>query len=71
MVTSIIPAISSAIKLRKKLTVSEQEVTTAAAETASDQKWGNIISIDHTLYTSGDIKSLYFSNTEWLKTHIK
>lgn len=71
MVTSVIPAISATIKLRKKLTVSEQEAEVGKEiEEIGQQKWGAKISINHTLYTPEDKKSLYFSNKNWISRKI-
>jgi hypothetical protein len=59
------------MKLRKRLTASEQESEISkTVEEGTQQRWGNRISIQHTLYTPGDLKTLYLSNKEWINSKV-
>ena len=71
VVTAIIPSIASALKLRKKLTLSDdapEGVSASEAETASA---GFNISVPHEVYAPVDLKTLYFSNNDWIKSNLK
>ena len=70
VVTAIIPSIASAIKLRKKLTVSDEEGV-SASETTETASAGFNISVSHQVYTPVDLKTLYFSNNDWIKSSLK
>lgn len=69
VVTAIIPSIASAIKLRKKLTMTEgAEEDKASAESYVT---GFNISVPHEVYTPVDLKSLYLKNNDWIQSNLK
>jgi hypothetical protein len=71
VVTAIIPSIASAIKLRKKLTMTEATQGSEASATAESSATGFNISVPYEVYTPVDLKSLYFSNNDWIKSNLK
>jgi len=71
VVTTIIPSIASSIKLRKKLTVSEDaEVATDTVASEDSSNWSPLLSVSHEVWTSSDLKSLHFSNADWIKNNL-
>lgn len=71
VVTAIIPSIASAIKLRKKLTIAEEIEGAEASAVAETTATGFNISVSHEVYTPVDLKTLYFSNNDWIKSNLK
>jgi hypothetical protein len=69
VVTTIIPSIASSIKLRKKLAVSEEAEGTAEASSSESASWAPFISVSHEVWSPSDLKSLYFSNSDWVKSN--
>lgn len=69
VVTTIIPSIASSLKLRKKLTISEDAPENIITETITneDSNWSPLLSVNHQVWSSTDLKSLYFSNSNWIK----
>jgi len=70
VVTTIIPSIASAIKLRKKLTVTDElEGSTLSVANEEAGSWSPFINVSHEIWTPTDLKSLHFSNNDWVKSN--
>jgi hypothetical protein len=71
VVTAIIPSIASALKLRKKLSMADSAEGAGASAVAETTATGFNISVPHEVYTPVDLKTLYFSNSDWIKSNLK
>jgi hypothetical protein len=72
VVTTIIPSIASSLKLRKKLTVSENAEVVAGLDNSvasEDSSWSSLLNVSHEIWSSSDLKSLHFSNANWIKNN--